>query len=324
MDFAVNKTTGELISALALELNTSYIKYEEDTWYADPNMIESYDKEKVLDITKIEVRYRKGTDEVLNRYGTIYSIAPCFFILNKTSLGINTIPESKEHKKVKNWIYNRIIKKNLIFKVSSKNKPSEKDILININELDVNYNEVGIEVTVKDSKIKRADIIIPFNKYNSTFGFGIVIEVQFSKQKEKTTEKRNIEWATKGFSVCWLFDTDFIEISENFIELKEEKLKLNLVGKILEEQTEKNYYELKSTAQLFSRQIDQKIDEGIKKIDEGIKKIDEKMKELNYPFALGECKKCLFGYMTKKKTKGGKEFYGCSNYPHCNHSIWIN
>lgn len=317
MDFAVNKTTGELISALALELNTSYIKYEEDTWYADPNMIESYDKEKVLDITKIEVRYRKGCSDVINKWGTHYLISPCFFIPNKENLGINTIPESKEHKLAKNWIYNRILKKNLIFKVSKVNKPTEEDTLVNVKDLNVNWNRVGIEVIVKDSKTKRADILLPFNKFDSTFGFGIVIEIQFSKQKEKTTEKRNIEWATKGFSVCWLFDTDFIEISENFIELKEEKLKLNLVGKILEEQTEKNYYELKSTAQLFSRQIDQKIDEGIKKID-------EKMKELNYPFALGECKKCHFGYMTKKKTKGGKEFYGCSNYPNCNHSIWIN
>lgn len=306
MDFAVNKTTGELVNAWFLETNTSYIKYEEDIWYADQNMIESYDKEKVLDITKIEVRYRKGTDEVLNRYGTIYSIAPCFFILNKTSLGINTIPESKEHKEVKNWIYNRIIKKNLIFKVSSKNKPSEKDILININELDVNYNEVGIEVTVKDSKIKRADIIIPFNKYNSTFGFGIVIEVQFSKQKEETTEKRNIEWAIKGFSICWLFEKDFEKLSDEIIELKEDNLKLNLVGKIMEEQKEKNYNEIREITQIYSREI------------------DKKMKELNYPFCIGYCNKCNHGYMTKKKTKGGKEFYGCSNYPNCNHSIWIN
>jgi len=78
LDFAINKTTGELISALALELNPSYIKYEEDTWYADPNMIESYDKEKVLDVTKIEVRYRKGSDSVINKFGTEYSIAPHF------------------------------------------------------------------------------------------------------------------------------------------------------------------------------------------------------------------------------------------------------
>jgi len=306
VDFAVNKTTGELVSALSLEINPSYAKYEEDTWYADPNMIESYDKEKVLDVTKIEVRYRKGCSDVINKWGTQYLISPCFFIPNKENLGINTIPESKEHKLAKNWIYNRIIKKNLIFKVSSKNKPSEKDILININELDVNYNEVGIEVIVKDSKTKRADIIIPFNKYDSTFGFGIVIEIQFSKQKEETTEKRNVEWAIKGFSVCWLFEKDFEKLSDEMIELADEKLKLNLVGKILEEQKEKNYNEIKELTQIYSREI------------------DKKMNELNYPFCIGYCNKCNRGYMTKKKTKGGKEFYGCSIYPECNHSIWIN
>lgn len=306
MDFAVNKTTGELVSALALEINPSYAKYEEDTWYADPNMIESYDKEKVLDVTKIEVRYRKGCDSVINKFGKEYSISPHFFIPNKEKLGINTIPESKEHKLAKNWIYNRILKKNLIFRVSSKNKPSEKDILININELDVNYNEVGIEVIVKDSKTKRADIIIPFNKYDSTFGFGIVIEIQFSKQKEETTEKRNVEWAIKGFSICWLFEKDFEKLSDEMIELADEKLKLNLVGKILEEQKEKNYNEIKELTQIYSREI------------------DKKMNELNYPFCIGYCNKCNHGYMAKKKTRGGKEFYGCSNYPECNHSIWIN
>jgi len=198
------------------------------------------------------------------------------------------------------------LKKNLIFRVSKVNKPTEEDILVNVNNLDVNWNRVGIEVIVKDSKTKRADIIIPFNKYDSNFGFGIVIEIQFSKQREETTEKRNVEWAIKGFSVCWLFEKDFLKISDEIIELADEKLKLNIVGKILEEQKEKNYNEIRDIIQLFSRQI------------------DEKMKELNYPFYIGYCNKCNHGYMTKRKTKSGKEIYGCSNYPNCKHSIWIN
>jgi len=55
--------------------------------------------------------------------------------------------------------------------------------------------------------------------------------------------------------------------------------------------------------------------------------IDKKMLELNYPFSIGECKKCNKGYMTKKKIKrgmnAGKYFYACSNFPECRHSIFI-
>ena len=45
-------------------------------------------------------------------------------------------------------------------------------------------------------------------------------------------------------------------------------------------------------------------------------------KKLNYPTTFGICYKCSNGYMTKKKGKFGI-FYGCSNYPTCNHIINI-
>lgn len=306
MEGAINSVTNEYISALKIELDSSYQFPKEEVWYADPNEILSYDKDKVLDIKKIEVRYRKGNDSVINYNGTEYSIAPCFFIPNKTELGINLIPESKEHKLAKNWVYNRIKKQKLVFQYSTATRPFDYANVISIKELNINYSKVGIEVTIKNNKVQRADIIIPFNSFHSLLGIGIVIEIQFSKQYEETTERRNKEWAFKGYSVCWLWIDDFKNISEEVIELKEDKLILEPLEKILYDYQNKTERDMRLNVQELSRMI------------------DEKMRELNYPFCIGECKKCNRGYMTKRKSKrGDKEWYGCSNYPECNHTLWI-
>jgi len=305
MNGAINSVTKRYIQAINLELNPSYQFPKEEKWYLDPNDIKEYNKEKIEDITKIEVRYRKGNDSVLNYNGTEYSIAPCFFLHNKTKLGINLIPESKEHQLAKNWIYNRIKNKKLSFIYSTVSKPSDYENKINIKELNVDYEKIGIEVNIKNNRIQRADIIIPFKEYNNFFGTGIVIEIQFSKQYQDTTEKRNKEYAFKGYSVCWLWDTDFKNLSEELIELKEDTLKLEINQKIINDFSEKNLLEYKQKTQQLSRMI------------------GDKMDELNYPFCIGECKQCNEGYMTKKHGKFGW-FYGCSNWREgCKHIINI-
>lgn len=306
MEGAINSTTRKYITALGIELNPSYQFPKEEVWYADPNDILDYNKEKVKDITKIEVRFRKGSESVINWNGTEYSIAPCFFIPNKTELEINTIPESKEHKLAKNWVYNRIKNKKLSFIFSSVNRPWDYANIVNISELEIDYEKVGIETTVKNNRTQRADIIIPFKKYSELFGFGIIIEIQFSKQYDLTTYERNNEWAFKGYSVCWIWDTDFKNISNELIEINDDKLKLEPIQKIIKDFSEKNLEEYKHKIQELSRMI------------------DLKMKELNYPFCIGECKKCYHGYMTKKKSKFGNWFYSCSNWKDgCKHTINI-
>jgi len=306
MNGAINSVTNKYIYAINLELNPSYQFPKNEKWFADPNDILSYDKKQVKDITKIEVRFRKGCDKVINYNGTEYSIAPCFFIPNKTKLGINLIPESKEHKLAKNWIYNRIKNKKLSFIYSKANRPFDYENEINLTQLDVDFEKIGIEVTVQNNKVQRADIILPLKKYNEFFGTGIVIEIQFSKQWEVTTYKRNYEWAFKGYSVCWLFIDDFENISEELIELKEDKLKIDSFQKILHEFSEKNLDEYKHKTEKLARMINKKMD------------------ELNYPFCIGECKKCGVGYMTKKKNKFGNWFYSCSNWKEgCKHTINI-
>lgn len=307
MEDAYNQITGEYVKAITIELNPSYLEPYLEKWFADPNDIQDYDKEKVTDIKKIEVRYRKGNDSVINWNGTEYSIAPCFFIPNKTELGINTIPESREHKLAKNWLYNRIKNKKLSFFYSTVTRPFDYQNEISIEKLDVDYNKIGIEITVRNNRTQRADIIIPLKKYDEFFGTGIVVEIQFSKQWESTTEKRNNQWAFKGYSVCWLFIDDFENISEEIIELKEDKIKLEPIQKILHDFSKDNLQEYKT------------------KIIELSRMIDLKMEELNYPFCIGECNQCGQGYMTKKYWKNGEKwFYGCSNFKGgCKHFIEI-
>ena len=304
MNGAINSTTKKYVQAWIIGVDPSYQFPKDEKWYADPNDILSYDKDKVKDITKIEVRYRKGADGVINWNGTEYSIAPCFFIPNKTELGINTVPESKEHKLAKEWVYNRIKNKKLIFQYSTVHRPWDYNNEINIKDLNVDYEKIGIEITVRNNKAQRADILIPLKEYDEFFGTGIDIEIQFSKQQDSTTEKRSYKWAFKGYSICWLWIDDFENISKELIELKEDKLIIEPVQKILHDFSKKNLDEVRQKTQLLSRMI------------------DKKMRELNYPFVIGECKVCGKGYMVKKKGKYGW-FYGCSNYPECRHIIKI-
>ena len=307
MESAINAKTNQFISALSLELgNSSYQFPQEEIWYADINDIVSYNKERVLDPSKIICRYRKGSDSVINKFGTEYSIAPHFFIPNKTELGIDVVPESQEHKLAKNWFYNRVKNKKVIFKYANVYKPQEYNLQINISELDIDWNRVCIEAIVKNNKTQIADILIPFNRFHEYFGSGIVIEIQFSKQYEVTTESRETNWALKGFSVCWLWAEDFNKISEDIVELKDDLISLEPYCKILYKFKDKQIKDIRVITQELSR------------------KIDEKMKSLNYPFVIGKCDICDKGYMTKRKSKLGGFFYSCSNWKNgCQHTISI-
>ena len=106
MFFAINSKTNQKVNSLSIEEDGSYNLITEDEWYADPDEILSCPKK--IDINKIKVKFREGSLNVINFKGTKYSISPHFLIPNKSKLGINIIPESKEHKLAKNWIYNKV------------------------------------------------------------------------------------------------------------------------------------------------------------------------------------------------------------------------
>jgi hypothetical protein len=226
MDTAINAKTGLVVNAWALELkDPMYQMPYEEKWFADLNNIESYDKEKVKNPKEIEVRFRKASYDVINYKGTKYDNPPSFFILNKEELGINTIPESKEHHLAKNWIYNAGKNGQISFIYSTATRPFDYSNKINLNQLKVAYDKVYIEVPIRTGRKKqRADIIIPFEEFHDLLGAGIVIEIQFSKQTDEEREERTINWALKGYSICWIKFDNFENIDEDFIQLKDNSL----------------------------------------------------------------------------------------------------
>jgi len=137
MFFAINSKTEEKVNSITIEHNPSYQFLNEEVWYADPDEIESCPNE--IDIEKLEVKFREGSVDIINWNGTKYDVSPHFYIINKTKLGINTIPESKEHKLAKNWIYNKIKNKRLIINYSSINKPYKYKNEINLFDLPIDY-----------------------------------------------------------------------------------------------------------------------------------------------------------------------------------------
>jgi len=126
------------------------------------------------------------------------------------------------------------------------------------------------------------------------------------------TSKRNINWAIKGYSVCWLWDYDFIIIGD-YIEVKEFSLKLETSTKIISEWKKE-----------VERDMMWRVQDLGTKIDEKCRELDLKIEEIKgvKPFSLGNCQRCNNGTLVLKKGKFG-DFYGCSNYPICKNIVNI-
>jgi len=326
MFFAINKDTKEKINSLTIENNPSYQFIEEDIWYADADEIESCPNE--IDINNIKVRFRVGSSAISIK-GNKYDISPHFFIPNKEKLGINTIPESKEHKLAKNWIYTKIKAKKLIINYSSISKPYKYKNSLNLFELPIDYPMVGIETsssTFGYKKIRRADIICPFITKHPILGNGIVFEIQFTNQKNKTKIDRELDWAIRGYSISWLFKEDFEEIGDDFIELKRKDIDVNSFSSLIKKANKLFIKNLKYCVQEQCRQLDEKKYEIIseirnKKLEQfEINKIDIRgivegmFDELKNNFQ-PKCPKC--GSLMLLKGRYGNNFWGCGNYPHC-------
>ena len=393
MDTAINAKTNLVVNAWALELkDPMYQMPYEEKWYADLNNIDSYDNSKVANPKQIEVRFRKASYDVINYKGTKYDMPPSFFILNKEELGINTIPESKEHKLAKNWIYNSGKKGEISFTFSTVSRPFDYSNKINLNQLKVAYDKIYIEVPVRVGRKKqRADIIIPFEEFHDLLGAGIVVEIQFSKQTDEERDERTINWALKGYSICWIKFDDFETIEDNFIQLKDNSLNVEVYAKTIKNFADRRENDFRIKLQEYYRSSYEKIkefedlvvslkkdidkyaqgkvietSEQIQSIKESLKTREallvqnisqiennpmgiifesyktqlqnifedyktkeeeswkKKMNELNYPFVIKECPMCRHGLMYRKQTKTGKLCYGCSAYPNCKHTIWVN
>ena len=259
MFFAINSKTGEKVNSLTIEENPSYQFIKEDIWYADCDEIESCPKE--IDIEKIKVNFREGSTDNINCNGTKYDVSPHFYIPNKTKLGINTIPESKEHKLAKNWIYNKLKQKKLILNYSSINKPYKYSNKINLFDLPIDKEKIGIET--HSSKIginssRRADVICPFMIKHPILGNGIIFEIQFSKQRIKTKISRELDWSIRGYSIAWLYKKDFNEISDLVIDLKKDSVDVDSFANLIKENNRQFVKQLKFCVQEQCRKLEEK------------------------------------------------------------------
>jgi len=375
MDRAINKSTGEIISAFEIFKNGSYQNLDKGEWIAPKDSIDNWEELEPQNIIEVPVHYVK--EKSFFNYNNTSVWCSSFFSFYPNSPAKATA-ERPIHKKLKDWLFNRLKNDDLEIRYSKGTKPHKYDNKLKLSELNIDWNNYSIEVTTKSTKRLRADILIPFKSKHLFLGNGIIFEIQLSYQNENQTYERTIERALHGYSVCWLFEKDFNIISEIII-LKENIIKVNSFSEQMHFAKKGFIGKLKNVVEQQCRFLDEKIKEtnnGIellnKKQEEIYKelikrlstreailinkienlesnpfkelinnyqnKIEElfnsknlevensfnsRMKELNYPFCIGKCIKCGMGYMTKRRTKTGKEVYGCSNYPKCEHSIWI-
>jgi hypothetical protein len=262
MFYAINAKTGERVYAPTLEENPSYEFIKEEIWYADIDAIESSPKE--LDINKIIVLFREGATDVISPNGNKYDISPHFFIPNKTELGINTLPESKEHILAKNWIYNRLIKPNQDKFLVNYSKINRGQHYNQFNLLDLPIDKQRIDIECNSSllkKTRRADIICPFIIRHPILGNGIVFEIQFSKQKDKTKINRELDWAIRGYSIAWLHIEDFKYFSDRIIETIKDSIDVDSFANLIKVNKEQQIKDLKFIVQEEVRKIKQAVEE---------------------------------------------------------------
>lgn len=259
MDSAINISTNKLISAFEIHKNGSYQNLIKGEWIMPQDSVSNYeelnDEDKYTHYVK-EKEYR-------NKFGTYVWVSPHFSKYPGSKA--DTIPESKEHRQIKNWLFTKIKNDDLLIVYSKGSKKYKFDNFVKLSELDINWNNYNIEVSTKGYKTLRADILLQFNKKHMFLGNGIFIEIQLSKQSKKETYERSFSRAIHGYSTAWLFEDDFLfdEESGDF-QLKEEKINLFSFSS-----------ELKYSGKSFVKNL--KI-----VVEEQCRYIDDKIKESNY------------------------------------------
>lgn len=339
MFYAIHSKTKERLNSLTIENNPSYEFIKEDLLYADSDEIEFCPKE--IDINTIKVLFREGS-VAISCNGNKYAISPHFYIPNKTKLGINTIPESKEHKLAKNWIYNRLIKPNQDKFLINYSKLNKGQHYHQFNLLDLPIDKSLISIEVNSSvfmKTRRADIICPFIIRHPILGNGIVFEIQFSKQKEKTRISRELDWAIRGYSIAWLYQEDFNFLSDVLIDTKKESIDVDSFANLIKINKEQHIKQLKFYVQEESRKIDSKLQDMKDEFEEEMICLQQtKLEKQNIDFSFIEkiidaklqeikknmqprCPKC--GTLMLLKNNKGSKFWGCGNFPNCKSTMAV-
>jgi len=272
MDRAINKSTGELISAFEVYNNGSYQNLKRGEWIAPNDSI--YNLDENLSEEDLHVHHVKHK-EYSNYKKTNVWCSPYFAIYPGSKA--KTISEGKEHKALKRWLFNRLKYNDLEFVYSKAGKKNQYNNKIKLSELDIDWNKYDIEVHTKGYKALVADILIQFKNKHPFLGEGIFIEVQLSKQSERRTFDRSIARAIQGYSTIWLFKKD-VEMNKDLTEIK---LKKNIL-KIYSFSSELKYggkYFINNLKMVVEEQC-RFLDEKIKETNIWIEKLDEKKENI--------------------------------------------
>jgi hypothetical protein len=212
---AYNVRTQKIVNSLMVFNDPTYELPDEDEWLADPEVLQNVAKnyEEIIQNFPqgVEVRYRQKSIKT-SQLGHNFVVSPHFYIPNAKKKGIELVPYTKEHNYAQNWLFNVLHEKkvSVFYSWVKSNGRLEKIGSRMLTDLPIDWNKAGIEVGIKLDNRRVADVYLPFFKTQKDLGNGIVFEIQFSRQKKVTEEKRTDDWAVRGFSVCWLFKPDFV------------------------------------------------------------------------------------------------------------------
>jgi hypothetical protein len=162
---------------------------------------------------------------------------------NERVITFNEANESEEHMLAKHGIYYAILNNSLTFNIGGKS--------LAVKELP-SFN-MYIE---KNIGIKRADVVLVFNKEDDILGKGIVIEIQLSLQNDYKTNIRSYDRALQGYSVVWLWDNNF-----QLNELINTELRVTPFRKVLEEYSNLIQCEEAERIAKYSLNVENKIKE---------------------------------------------------------------
>lgn len=315
MDTAYETQTKKLIRAWTIGKNTCYIKPEEDIFYANPDEIIDYDK--VLqenNLEYVEVRYKKGHDRNYSN-GKIKAIRPHFFILNKSKYNIHTIPETPEHKKIKDFMWEFFFN-NLELELTYSKYIKKCETIyqtIKLKDLNINYENFSLkkedffEIGLTDTfNTRRVDLFLQFDKFDPLFGEGLAVEVQLSSQSEERSEERSLDRALKGYSTIWINKKHFIDYKADNLELKNKKIIINSWHSIINNDSDIIADKLHDKIKKYSREFQLTIENIYKKYAKSIF-LQEGML----------CPSCKVGQLINKTGRNGS-FIGCSTFPNCN------
>jgi len=305
MDRAINKETNEIVTAFEIGENASY-QDKKDIWFAPKDSITNWDELKEENIVEVPIHF-VSEKRFKNWRGTDIFCSPHFSLFPNSKA--KTVQESKEHKMLKDFVYNYIKKENITLIISKLKRKNEQLKEIKIKDLSsiIDWNSYNIEITNRGYKTLRADVLLPFKIKHEFLGYGIDFEIQLQKQTEKITFDRSIKWALQGFSVVWLFQDDFyFNKDKTQIELKNKEVKVFSYSQELYFSGKEFIKNLKRTVIEQSRLLDNKIEEIKNKTKKEIKDIDAKAQQLNLLYE--ELKEKINGFFGYKIKELGKTF----------------